>query len=657
MITSASFRNDINGLRAWAVVAVLLYHFAVPGFQGGFVGVDVFFVISGFLMTGIVVSGLEQESGFDLWAFYRARARRIIPALSVLCAVLLVLGWFFLIPQEYELLGAHTVSSLMFLSNVMFWNEAGYFDAASHEKWLLHTWSLAVEWQFYFFLPLILMMIWRIQSNRANVFWIVVAFLIASLAMSVALTPLKPIAAFYLLPTRAWEMLAGGAVYLASNRLVIDNVRRRLLEYVGFFAIGLSVVYFDSGSEWPGWRALIPVLGAMLVLLSAQANSVLSSGALIQWIGFRSYSIYLWHWPVVVVLYFLELQDNWVMVSVGMLFAFILGHYSFICIEKKSQSFFSNSKSKFRFEGFMVFTAVIATAGALVSILNGVSGRLSVEIEIAAKEANNTKPRRDTCFVKQGESSPSCIYGQGDKLRAILIGDSHADSLTTALAAAVPSGDGGVLDWSYVSCPTIIGVKNLSPKFKSNENCNGFLNWTVSKLEQISQDIPLVIVNRSAVYALGHNEPWENDLGVPMVYFTKAFHKVSPEFLTEYARQLTDTACQFAKSRRVFLVRPIPEMGVHVPKAVVRAIAWGKDAEISIPLDQYHQRQAFIWAAQDEARDRCGVSILDPLPYLCHEGRCHGAKDGRPLYFDDDHLSEWGNKFLVPMFAEVFKSE
>lgn len=166
MNKSTEFRKDINGLRAWAVGAVVLYHFSIPGFDGGFIGVDIFFVISGFLMTGIVVSGLEKNSDYDLWAFFRARARRIIPALAVLCAILLVLGWFVLIPAEYEQLGKHVAASLAFVSNMAFWNEAGYFDTASHEKWLLHTWSLAVEWQFYILLPICLMVIWRFSPKN-----------------------------------------------------------------------------------------------------------------------------------------------------------------------------------------------------------------------------------------------------------------------------------------------------------------------------------------------------------------------------------------------------------------------------------------------------------------------------------------------------------
>ncbi|MCP1106398.1 acyltransferase [Serratia nevei] len=206
--TARVFRHDINGLRAWAVIAVVLFHFGIPGFAGGFVGVDVFFVISGFLMTQIIVSGLETGK-FSIWHFYLARARRIIPALMALCITLLVLGWFFLVSTDYTTLDKHVLTAILFISNVKFWREAGYFDADSHEKWLLHTWSLSVEWQFYIILPIALVFMARLWRTRGIQLTIFVG-LILSFALSCYLAIKSPSSAFYLLPTRAWEMLAGG---------------------------------------------------------------------------------------------------------------------------------------------------------------------------------------------------------------------------------------------------------------------------------------------------------------------------------------------------------------------------------------------------------------------------------------------------------------
>ncbi|MBM3392738.1 MAG: acyltransferase, partial [Betaproteobacteria bacterium] len=208
-----NFRADINGLRGIAVLAVVLYHFGVIGFGGGFVGVDVFFVISGYLMTKIILEPLSAQR-FSLPAFYLARARRIVPGLAALCALLLLYGWYRLSPIDYKLLAKHVGSSLAFVSNQVFWKESGYFDADAHEKWLLHTWSLSVEWQFYLAYPLLILVARRLFGHRANFAIVLWMLFVASLAWSAWLAFANPSKAFFLLPTRAWEMLAGGLICL-----------------------------------------------------------------------------------------------------------------------------------------------------------------------------------------------------------------------------------------------------------------------------------------------------------------------------------------------------------------------------------------------------------------------------------------------------------
>ncbi|MDO8250235.1 MAG: acyltransferase family protein [Rhodoferax sp.] len=654
--TASGFRSDINGLRAWAVIAVILYHFGVPGISGGFVGVDVFFVISGFLMTGIVVGGLERDAGFSVWAFYMARARRILPALMVLCVVLLTLGWWLLLPLDYKMLGKHALASLTFLSNILFQREAGYFDAASHEKWLLHTWSLAVEWQFYMLLPLVLLGVWKWRPGRRPLVLVMTLALLGSLAMSIVLTPRMPTSAFYLLPTRAWEMLAGGLVYLLAHRLVLTPRQRVALEFSGFGLVIGALAAFDASSAWPGWRALVPVLGAVLVLLAARANTLWTGHRVAQWLGTRSYSLYLWHWPIVVATVYAQWQDEPLAMAGGLLLTLLLGHLSYHWVETPARRQLVKLRRGWGAAALVCGAVVVAAPGALAQWKQGMPGRFSPNIELISQEALNQNPRHKNCHPASGVASPSCMMG-GSQRRAILLGDSHANAIVSSLAAAAPHPGDGVMEWSYIACPTLFGVLPAPHRtLAAGSQCGRFLDWAKDQLAEVPKEIPLVIVNRTSLYAMGHNEAGSKDFNTPLVYFTRPSDVPSPAFLAEFAQRLTDTACQLAKQRQVYLVRPFPEMGVNVPHTARAMVVRGQTEEVSISLTDYHQRHDVVWAAQDAAREQCGVEILDPLPYLCWDGRCHGTKDGRPLYYDDNHLSEFGNKLLVPMFAQVFES-
>lgn len=654
--TRPSFRADINGLRAWAVTAVVFYHFGVPGFGGGFVGVDVFFVISGFLMTGLVVKGLERDS-FSVLGFYMARGRRIVPALVALCAVLLVLGWFALLPPDYKMLSTHSVYALTFLSNVEFWQEAGYFDVASHEKWLLHTWSLAVEWQFYLILPLVLWGVWRMRPGRVAQTWAVGLGLVASLAAAVWVTNVNPSAAFYLLHTRAWEMLGGGLVFLLGSRVTLTALQRRWLESAGLLLIVLAVAIFNKDSAWPGWRAMLPVVAAMLVLL-ANRTSLWTASALPQWLGDRSYSLYLWHWPMVVALKYVGQSDNALAVVGALILTGLLGHLSFVWVENTSRRYLEKQRLSHA-AGALVLVAVAVTLPAVVVWkLQGVAGRFAPRIELVAAQTYNFNPRRDECHPSKGLEPPNCVYG-GKDWKVIVVGDSHADALVTGLAKAKAHGDAGVVQWTYSGCQFVPGIQK-TPAFMGimggdHYKCSEFIELAESRLTTLSTSIPLVIINRYAQAAFGKNEE-RNATDIPIVFFSRIYDRATSQFLDEFASHITQSACQLAKRRTVYMVRPIPEMGFDVPKTLSRRMIFGKNNDLSIPIEDYRKRNAWVWAAQDAARDQCGIKILDPTPYLCHDGRCYGSQNGMPLYVDDDHLSEFGNKLLVPMFAEVFNT-
>ena len=295
-----NFRKDINGLRAIAVIAVVIFHFNPNWIQGGFVGVDIFFVISGYLMSRIILNGLHQES-FSFTRFYLSRANRILPALIVVCICLLIYGWFFSTKQDYSTLIKHVKTSLLFYSNIEYWQESGYFETAAKEKWLTHTWSLSVEWQFYIVYPFILWVINKVFKSKlpiALVISTIIGFILSSY-----ITPRYPDASYYLLPTRAWEMLIGGCVFVYQDKFRLHTKKntKRTLEAISWIAVLSSIFLLNEHLvAWPGFAAGIPVAGTAIILLCNNQKNILLTNPISSTIGKWSYSIYLWHWPFTV---------------------------------------------------------------------------------------------------------------------------------------------------------------------------------------------------------------------------------------------------------------------------------------------------------------------------------------------------------------------
>jgi len=647
-----SFRSDINGLRAWAVIAVILYHFSIPGFTGGFVGVDIFFVISGFLMTQIVVQGLEQGN-FSFWGFYLARARRIIPALLVLSICLMLLGWFWLVTPDYQALGEQVESAMVFISNIIFYYDAGYFDTASHEKWLLHTWSLSVEWQFYTLLPLASLLIWR-YFGASGIKYMLIICGISSFAFSLYMLQQSPDATFYLLQYRAWEMIIGGGVWWVTRQRTLPENSAKILEYLGFGLIGYAIISLNSTIAWPGLHALLPVSGAVLVLIARQQQSWLTGNWLAQRLGKSSYSLYLWHWPLVVALNYSDNMDKGSWVVTALLLTLLLGELSLKFIENPCRQ---QLVTRDALKGSVVLILAIIAVGLMGHTIyhQKIPGRLPEAEQLAAAESKNDNPKKKQCLLrsKRGGESPLCQFGSGAP-NMIVMGDSHANAVISAAGEVASAHNGSALELSLSICTNLLGVQRAGDKRNA---CQSFNEKYISQLSTTDflADIPLVLMTRHSYYLLGPNEAYHRNFGKALVYFSKYSETPNETLNQEYRQALIETTCQLAESRPVYLVRPIPEMGINVPKTMARRLMLGQeDVDISISVEQYHQRHAVIWAAQDDAAAQCGATILNPLPYLCHDGRCISNIAGRPLYYDDDHLSEYGNKLLKPMFEEVF---
>lgn len=644
---NTGFRSDINGLRAIAVIAVVLYHFGVKGFSGGFAGVDIFFVISGFLMTGIIFR--QTDTGkFSLVGFYLSRAKRIIPALAVLCLALLVGGWFLLIPSDYKELGKHAASSIAFLSNMVYWKEAGYFDTASHEKWLLHTWSLSVEWQFYMVYPLIILAARKLFSFNTTRM-LLVALGAGSFALCLYASTHYPNTAFYTLPARAWEMIVGGLVYLFPVQM--KQSHKQSASIIGLIMIAASVWFFTAADVWPGWLALLPVLGTALMVCAADQTSIVTNNKVAGWIGEASYSIYLWHWPVVVLIGYYGMANNAPVVAAGIAASVILGFASLYLVEKPTRTIKVPLSQLPHLACYAALVLVVGASASLVFVKRGVESRVSDMVAAADRERTNKNPASKNCFIESGVDSPKCVFGNPEKpVGVIVIGDSHADAIVSAVTDAA-GPERSTLYLGYISCMTIPGMKLQG--MPADYQCGDFVSKQIQELSSTLPGVPLVVTNRSSVYVLGHNERKDPTTG-PLMYFSEP-GPLDAAYKEEFRKRYVSSMCELAKHRPVYVTKPIPEMGVNVPTKLARdEVKLGKAADIAVSLESYRERNAFVVSVMNDAAAACGIHLLDPVPALCDATACYGSVDGKSLYWDDNHLSESGNKKLVPMFKQVW---
>ena len=374
-----NFRTDINGLRAIAVIAVVIFHFNKDWLPGGFAGVDVFFVISGFLMTSIIIRGLKADN-LSVVNFYFARANRIIPPLFILCMACLVFGFFFLIPFDYQILSQHVKSSAGFFSNATYMSEAGYFDSASHDKWLLHTWSLSVEWQFYIIYPILLLALSRLFS-LSTLPRAVITLSIFSFILCVIASIYLPETSFYSLTTRAWEMLLGGVAFFYP--ISLKQKQRSALNLVGMSLIVVSYLILNGNDTWPGTLTLFPVLGACLIIMANNKRSFISRNIFVQKTGTFSYSLYLWHWPVYVALNYFQ-YEGVIYSIIGIVISFILGIISYYIIEKKLVFNYKDlSWFQYSIHPTVIFTLIAISVASSIQYYQGLPERFSPDLQLS----------------------------------------------------------------------------------------------------------------------------------------------------------------------------------------------------------------------------------------------------------------------------------
>ena len=653
MTTDASYRRDIDGLRAVAVLAIVAYHAFPVLLPGGFVGVDIFFVISGFLITRIIAEA--RDAGRFSWGgFYLRRARRILPAMVVVCLAVAALAAWIEMPRQLAATGGALGMSALFSANLLFARSQGYFDPGPQQNPFLHLWSLGVEEQFYLVWPLLIAGLSLGAVRRARP-WLAAGLLFASLA--VAQTQLTGGAsqwAFFGLPARAWEFLAGGALSLGLVRPPAGPRAANAAAAGGFALIAASLALLSDRLAFPGLAALPACLGAALVLWSGQGQTpgvtrVLRSPPAVG-VGCISYSLYLWHWPLLVLAAETQPQGLSPLQRAGpVLLAFALAWATWRFVEQPWRRG-ATDKAWLRLMPLLVSMAVLFAVASALFFTHGLPGRLSPAAREAADiEIRDVNPSRLACFGHPGAlPATGCRFGAASDAKdydVLVWGDSHGDAVTPGVVAWAQRRGWSVREATEGGCPPFTDKRiPLIPVLEPS--CRG---TTREVLAEIAADPKLKLIVLAARWPLYRDAPPFYDLNSPRIGVAPAF---APRInaLRPSLRDTLDTLS--ARSRaRVVIIGPVPELTFIPPECVARArhlhgneqACWSGPA--GPPLARARPAEAEIRAV---LADHPSVGAVFPSTQLCSTQACVSAMDGRLIYFDDDHLSASGARKLVP---------
>ncbi|AKJ97006.1 acyltransferase family protein [Pseudomonas sp. MS646] len=638
-------RRDIDGLRALAVIPVVLFHFGFGAFSGGFVGVDVFFVISGFLITGILFREISSQR-FSFVDFWARRARRILPALSVVMLVTLVLGWLLLAAKDFSQLGRAVRYQAMFMSNILFMREDGYFEPASDLKPLLHTWSLAVEEQYYIFFPLLMVLLMRHVRHWR---WVLFAVLLGSFALNIGYVERKPDLAFFSLPTRAWELLCGAmlAVWPAPRHAVRPWVYQ-LVGLAGLIAVLAAIFTFDKTTVFPGWAALLPVLGATALIWSgAQGPSWtarLLSARVLVWVGLLSYSFYLWHWPVYVYANAISVDGiqswealGWILLALGLAWL----SWRFVELAFREKRWLAGRKSVLIGAG--VAMAVLAVTGVVVRSADGFPQRITGKaLEYA--QARDWRAGQMECMLGFSDTQPdkACLLGANKDLPATQLfwGDSHAAALLPAVQACGTRDGRPVWLYAMGGCPPVQSA-DVSPR------CRDFNERTMEQVRRLHiRDV--VLAANWSLYVYGREDGDKKHM----------LNRLDDRATAE-ARMAAAIKARVATIRatgaQVWLFKEVPLQRLGTISRLTSLARTGRSAEgLGRPLQEHLARQQALSAlfASMSAAD-AGVHVIDPAPMMCPGEVCRIEVNGHTQYKDEDHLSDIGSTRLSPLFAPL----
>lgn len=624
-----NYRREIDGLRALAVLPVILSHAGFGLFSGGFIGVDVFFVISGYLITTIILSELDQEE-FSIVNFYERRARRILPALFLVMLVCIPAAWFWLLPSDLKDFSESLVAVSVFASNILFCRQSGYFDTAAELRPLLHTWSLAVEEQYYVVFPLFLTFFWKLGRR-----WLAVTLglvLVASLAFAQWAVYAKPITAFFLLPTRGWELLVGAFAGFYLTRNNHKNFSRGLSEFGGWLGVSsiiYSVFVFSKATPFPGLYALVPTLGTVLIILFATQQTTVGKflgNKVFVGIGLISYSAYLWHQPLFSFARHRSMSEPsylvFLVLSLGSLLL-AYGSWKFVETHFKRKDLFSRN-----------FILWFSSVGTSFFILIGLVGYFCQEKstslrfnenQIFAITTASSSPKRSSCHfpqVDQALKREACRYFS-ENVKVAVFGNSHATELAYSLASILKSKDIGIVQHTMSGCN-----HNYKIQSESDTVCG---KWHIKVIKELIADKSIDVVILSY-----RNEEYLNE--------------------SKYRKSLADIANDLVDSgKRVILVLQAPMPIAHINQHLSKYMS---DLSVSIPSRKLSDwKKLYSPSGEMLKLLKDDVQVFDPAELFCDSEFCYVTKVGVSLYFDDNHISVAGGGIIGSELVRRYLSD
>lgn len=652
------YRADIDGMRALAILAVLIFHAYPRSLPGGFVGVDIFFVISGYLISGIIFRGLTLES-FSFFDFYARRVRRIFPAVTVVLLGSFIFGFCFLTPYQLEELIEESPYAAFFLENWrLFQSTGGYWDIGTELKPLMHFWSLGVEEQYYIFYPLICFILWK--ANARVFLFSLLGMLFVSLGLCLYDTANAPIRAFYSLHSRFWELLIGGVLayvevkwpdyklkFVTTSRLkLVDNS----ISWLGLLSIILAICLFEEGKNFPGWRALLPTMGSLLIIMagtSAFLNRYLFANRLAVFVGLISYPLYLWHWPLICIARNNlggELPTGSLMLGILGL-SVVLSYLTYVLIERPMRS----RKATWQLVLTCVLVLSIATLGTktLIRRSQAVENLLYAGLPVVVQETLKDIPRNEEtdhqCEAKFGDGHVICRATSANPSMLVL-GDSHNHFMWSAMYYRDDLPDMYVV--ASGALPILEGLVIIN---KAKEP-----DYEKALRTSRAWDVIRESANIQTVILRGY---WSSHLSGTLI---SSKHKdlTGYELIKQHWRDTFEEMNRLNKTLVVVLdnvdatFNPLNRC-VKVQRYSLNP-KYGQTCMLTygeINQEQYEMRE-FL---RSEAKKWSNVKIIDAWEALCDQKGCYLVKEGVPYYRDNNHLSVYGNVLVWDLIARQLK--